>query len=209
MGAGRQFLFVSASPTLLHGPGMLAGADPVLQSALKGALVASALCIPYRPCARVQLNCWVKLLLLGSFSLGHLIPRKVRNGLLLWLLQLKIKQMMQWRYWFGRLAKNEVYLANGCVAVSMQLLLRAKYFSSSSSSVSPWPVTDSFCQCASGAGGYITVLFQNKASIFLCTAQCKISSDFQNFASSPQTPLSAPDMHLLPLGCLNSNIPSS
>lgn len=57
MGAGRQFLFVSASPTLLHGPGMLAGADPVLQSALKGALVASALCIPYRPCARVQLNC--------------------------------------------------------------------------------------------------------------------------------------------------------
>lgn len=187
---------------------MLAGADPVLQPVLKGALVASALCMPYRPYARVQFNCWVKFLLLGSFSLGHLIPRKVRNGLLLQLFQLKIKQMMQWRYWFGRLAKNEVYLANGCVAVSMQMLLRAKYFPPSSSSVSPWPVTDSFCQCASGAVGCITVLVQNKASIFLCPAQCKISSNFQNFAPSPQTPLSAPDIHLLPLDYLNPNIPS-
>lgn len=86
---------MSASPTLLQGPGMLAGADPVLQPALKGVLVASALCIPCRSCARVQFNCRVKFLLLGSFSLGPLIPRKVRNGLLLQLFQLKIKQMMQ------------------------------------------------------------------------------------------------------------------
>lgn len=30
-----------------------------------------------------------------SFSLGHLLPREVRNGVLLLLLQPKMKQMMQ------------------------------------------------------------------------------------------------------------------